>query len=52
MNTIFRGRNISLPAKHSMILDEKDEEELALYRYLTQTFDFVIDISQRFMERR
>ena len=47
---IFRGRKISMPAKHSMILNEKDEGEKALYNFLTQTCDYIIDISTRFME--
>lgn len=37
-------------AKHSMILNEKDEEEKALYHFLTGTCDYIIDISTRFME--
>ena len=49
VETIFRGRKISLPAKHSLTLDD-DEESKALAKYLLETYGFIIDISSLYRE--
>ena len=46
INTTFRGKRITLKGKNSLSLNGEDEEELALYHHLTQTFGFVIDITR------
>lgn len=52
VKTIFRGRKIELPAKHSLSLDWEREEDRALYYYLTKVYDFVIDITSRILEEK
>lgn len=51
IKTIFRGREFNLPAKHSMGIDEKDEEQKALYDFITQTYGFVIDITVNYLKK-
>lgn len=52
IKTIFRGREIKLPAKHSLTLDWDDEEHRALYYHLTGIFGFVIDITKRVLAEK
>ena len=47
----FRGRSIEILPKHSYIIDSSDPIEDKLEaEYLTKTFGFVLDITQRVME--
>ena len=52
INTIFRGRKIVLPGKKALTLlnYDTDEEDRALYAYLTQIYGFVLDITDRIIK--
>lgn len=53
VETIFRGRKVSLPGKHSKIYHdyEINEEERAEYQHLMQIYGFLIDITVIIQDR-
>lgn len=51
VDTVFRGRSITIRPKHCHIL-KKTEEGLAEAKYLVDTFGFVVNITSLLEEKK
>ena len=47
IQTSFRGRTLFFKSKEGKIFNMEDEEERALYRHWTETYQFLYDITDR-----